>query len=361
MKQFVEPESLRGFRLFLLAAIILGSIAGNIIVIKSVMLAKLIKSVTYIVISNLALAEIVSACCLPFLQSYAELHTWPFPEWVCHLVSPVKMTAEMVVATCIASMVVVRYLFVRSLTFCRTRCSIIVAQLVMGVGMWIAAFLFFLPYFLYMHSMSDDGKVWCLLLLPGDKLDESYPSPRQIRYIIVQLIVNYVFPLTIALVCYAFVFKFIRSYNKVSVMSSISKSRYKPDMTEIEVTKMESESDSDAKDQQKDPDKTTTTSKTRSTQTRKLARDADRLKKYESDLLRMFYVIVLIFGLCNIPYQCFLVLQYMNCLSLKDWKYFDVTRSYLYLLACFPSFLHPLCYGLMSRFYHNAFKLLIGR
>jgi hypothetical protein len=78
----------------------------------------------------------------------------------------------------------------------------------------------------------------------------------------------------------------------------------------------------------------------------------------EADLFRMFYAIILIFIVCYFPYQVFIILEYFGILSWR-WRYFNVVRKYAFVLTCFPSALHPLCYGLMTKFYAKAFSKLI--
>lgn len=354
MEQFKEPYVLQIVRLLCLSVIILGSLIGNSVVIRAVLRAKGAKTLTYSLICNLALGEIVSSCCLPFMQSYAELRNWPFSQGLCSLINPLQMVAVMVVTTSISSIAIVRCLMLVKLGLYKMTRTTAVSLILSGV-IWVLAFSCVLPFFLYMTKVSvGNDQHWCLLLLPGDKLDADYPS-SQVRFLlIVQFLINYAVPLAITLVSYTIAASKLKLQNQVCVRRQFQEYDNTETQTEpvvmTEISTCPSASFHSSGNINRDntvhiPDNDG-------------SRDGE-LNRYESELLRMFYAIVLIFVLCYLPYQCFFLLEYVGKLSWKNWKYFDITRTYLYLLTWLPSALHPICYGMMSEFYHKAFVRLI--
>ena len=345
MKQYVEPEPLRYVRLTCFALVILSSLIGNAVVIRAVLRAKGIKSFTYLLICNLAFGEIISSCCLPLVQTYAELQDWPFSKASCHLIIPLQMTAGMVVTTSIACIAVVRYLLLVRLRVYRMTRKTSIAWIMNGI-IWVIAVISVFPYFLYMTVIpGGHDKQWCLLLLPGEKFDQNYPSSRIRFMMIVHFLINYAIPLAITLVCYSIVASKLKYHINRRVAHDIKVRNVTAEgHAETEVTEISGISHHPQQDSIKEEPLT--------------AHDDDDLGTHESDILKMFYAIVLIFVLCYLPYQCFFMLEYMGKLSWNNWQYFDITRSYLLLLTCFPSALHPMCYGLMSQFYHRAFALI---
>jgi hypothetical protein len=90
-----------------------------------------------------------------------------------------------------------------------------------------------------------------------------------------------------------------------------------------------------------------------------LSANTNLLIKFEQDLLKMIYVIVLVFVFCYFPYQVFFLLEYFGVVAYSNWQYFHITRRYIFLITCLPSALHPLCYGTMSKFYAKAFRNIV--
>lgn len=349
VEQFKEPQVLRVFRLICFSLIILGSLIGNSVVVRAVLRAKGVKTFTYRMICNLAVAEIISTCCLPFMQTYSELGDWPFSQTLCSLINPLQLMAGMVITTCIAVIAVVRCLLLISFRWYKMTRKTTMA-LLMSLVIWMLAFICVLPFFLHMTNVSaGNGKQWCLILLPGEKLDNNYPSSRVRFLVIIQFLINYVFPLAITLVSYGIVALKLKLQTQVSVGRRFR--AYDNTETQTEAVNMTEITDtSTSVDNRKNK---------RLPATSNMSQQDDELDEYESDLLKMFYAIVLIFILCYLPYQCFFLQEYVGRLSWNNWEYFDITRTYLYLLTCFPSALHPICYGLMSQFYHKAFVKLI--
>lgn len=369
IRQHEEPQVLRIVRFTLFTCIMLGSLIGNTVVIRAVVRAKGLKTVTYFLICNLALAEIVSSCCLPFVQVYEDLASWPFSNAMCHLINPLQLTAGLVVTTSIAAIAVNRCLIVmRSRLPGASRCST-VGSFCLNLVIWISAFVTALPSFMYMTkvpSANKDGKFWCVTLFPGDTIENGYPTPNVRTLITVHLILNYAVPITLTIISYSVVIANLKLQFQVAVTRTITNA-YENTETQTETIEMENDACQREKPMREDSiingiplDEDEIPAAGPPADPKQLNQAPnDELREYESDLLRMFYAIVIIFIVCYLPYQTFFMMEYMGKLSWRTWEYFSVTRKWLYLLTCFPSALHPICYGMMSRFYYKAFARLV--
>ena len=82
----------------------------------------------------------------------------------------------------------------------------------------------------------------------------------------------------------------------------------------------------------------------------------------ENDLLnlKMIYDLVLVFVICYIPYQVNFLLVEFQVKAFMAWPPRHILRRHIYVLGCLPSALHPVCYGMMSKFYHKAFIRIIA-
>ena len=95
-------------------------------------------------------------------------------------------------------------------------------------------------------------------------------------------------------------------------------------------------------------------------------RRKNKLNKYpdtfelENDLLKMIYALVLVFVICYIPYQVQFLLLEFRVKVFVYWPPRHIFRRLVFTLTCLPSALHPVCYGLMSRFYRKAFFRIIA-
>jgi uncharacterized membrane protein YdbT with pleckstrin-like domain len=79
-----------------------------------------------------------------------------------------------------------------------------------------------------------------------------------------------------------------------------------------------------------------------------------------SDLLRMVFVIVLIFVVCYIPFQVQFLLHEFKVEAFLYWPHRFTFTRFVFTLTCLPSALHPVFYGMMSKFYRKAFIRMIS-
>ena len=80
----------------------------------------------------------------------------------------------------------------------------------------------------------------------------------------------------------------------------------------------------------------------------------------ENDLLRMVYALVLTFIVCYIPYQVQFLMIEFNVKAFRCWPHRHSFSRLVFTLTCLPSALHPLFYGIMSKFYRKAFIKMIA-
>ena len=74
-EQYEEPTGLRIFRLVAFSLITLASLIGNSVICKVVWSKPSHKPFSYHLVANMALAEILSSLCLPFILAHWELES----------------------------------------------------------------------------------------------------------------------------------------------------------------------------------------------------------------------------------------------------------------------------------------------
>ena len=80
------------------------------------------------------------------------------------------------------------------------------------------------------------------------------------------------------------------------------------------------------------------------------------IEKAEHYLLRMIFVIILIFVICYTPYQVMFLWEYFGGIENWQFYYHELLRDYLFILKCLPSAVHPICYGAMNSIFTRAFS-----
>ncbi|KAK3746244.1 hypothetical protein QZH41_005278 [Actinostola sp. cb2023] len=304
---YEEPKASVWFRQAVFGIVIVSSLIGNFVVVKAFRQhPHLKKPCTYYVVTNLAIAELVGTVCLPFFQVYDELMTWPFGDSMCRLVNAFMLTSYFVIPWSLAAIA-----FLSGPTF-------MFAVQIKTV---------------YNNNLS---AYWCIELFPGDTL-ATFPSAKLTKYYFTRFILNFALPGVIIVVAYGGVAKKLQRHltaqegpcNVVSTSQITSVIDAEP---EARVETLPNEPISILK-QTGVQDKQTS---------------LEQLMEMEGDLLRMIYIAIIVYLICYIPYQTLFLLEYFNTGAVKTWRYFMVTRKYAYLLTCFPSALHPICYGTMK-------------
>lgn len=353
-QQWTEPFSLRVVRLVVFSLIILASLFGNSLIVKTVMtLARTRRPFTYTLVMNLAMAEIVNTFMLPFLICYDEMVTWVFGQLPCQLISPLQNVASSVITSTVAAIAGCRCCFVmfpqQAHRFQRHRYAV-----GLSVVLWLLSLALSMPSFLFnrkVESLYFKGAFWCITILPGDSLS-TFPAASFKAFVLVQIVYNFLVSGTIMILSYCIVIYKIHNSN-LYVNNNVSCSEQNEtevvDNIELPAQNGDVETQPQQQEQQQQRNKPSK---------REDDKEATAVQSMDNDLFRMFYAIVLIFILCYYPYQIVFIMEYFNVVS-RQWQYLPVVRKYLLVLTCLPSALHPLCYGLMTKFYSKAFSKII--
>ncbi|KXJ26572.1 putative neuropeptide Y receptor type 6 [Exaiptasia diaphana] len=346
---YVEPEPLKVFRLIITGIVLFASLVGNTVVIKAI-LGKRGKPFVYYLVTNLAVGELITTLCTPFLVTYSELGTWIFGDFFCRLLLPLSQTSLTVVTTTIAVISVRRYQVVSGvgLNFPATKRGV---WLIIG-AIWLYAFAACSPmYVLYKQTTRYTKRV--VFCIEAD--ESSWFSVMIQHYYIARIVLIYGIPVFIMILSYGAVTINI----KKQVHSIIKNAR--PRVNSTQSNTRVTDYNLDAHRNSSPPSLhhmiPIQQNVIRAQEEPNTRPEVNVLLDQEGDLTKMFYMIVLIFILFYLPANIFYILEITR--SFKWFKSMLIVRSYLYLMMYFTLALHPLCYGTMSRFYAKAFKKLI--
>ena len=343
-----EPTLSRVFRVILFSLITLASLIGNTMVCKATCKPSSRKPLTYYLVTNLAVAEIISSLCLPFMFAYQYLDEWPFGVFACQLIIPLQVLAMFVVTSTLAAISVYRCVFIVFQPFCKTitpRKTILFLCLLWVIGVAVC-----LPLFMFHRILTpDEGGIYCHTEFAGDDIYNG-PTNNQQMYNIAKFILNFAVPYLVMLVSYgAVALKLKRhiSRREKDELFELAQARSSILSTTVEHENEEKNSTGMVQD-----------TETIEAKRRKSSRGIIDL---EHDLLRMIYAVILVFVVCYIPYQVhFLFLHFggYDRFPAAE-RYSRLIVYYLFLLTSLPSALHPLCYGTMSKFYATSFSKLV--
>lgn len=362
--RWTEPFTVRVIRLSVFAFIVAASLFGNGLVVKTVIaIPRRRTPFTYTLVFNLAIAELVNTLMLPYLISYDEMESWIFGQFLCQLISPLQNVANSVITCTVAAIAACRCCLLvfqgQTHKFQKHRYAMAVV-----VVLWFLSFGLALPGFLFNRKVESPVETfWCITLLPGDS-HLRFPNGEFQAYILVQITFNFVVNGTIMVLSYGIVIYKLNNSNRIYINNNEPMDNEKNETTvdNIELSQSKT-SQLDLKEEE--PQQSSIPQKREMEQKKQqnvpIANqengDASE-QSMDNDLFRMFYAIVLIFILCYFPYQIVFIMEYFNVIERK-WMYLAVTRKYLLVLTSLPSALHPLCYGLMTKFYSKAFKKII--
>jgi hypothetical protein len=367
--QVKEPDELKVFRFIIFGLVVVASLLGNAIVLKAVW--ELVRrSLTHYLVANLAVAEIIVSCLNPFLVAYAELMYWPYGEVMCHVLSPMQTLSIVVITNTLAAIAFHRYRVFSSRHSRRKLTSKEISLLVLMI--WVSALAIVFPSFLFQQqipSSLNPGKFWCVEIFPGDT---SFPSPAMRRFYMTRFILNYVLPIIIMSASYGFVSAKLRHHRNRSIRDIESTretsdqgndvSTQQPNITSLPPPPQQQQQQQNGGANIKMAQRNETQESTRSRPVNRVKNRMNKRKdfaKLERDLLKMFYMIILVFIICYFPYQVYFLLEYFRVIHWTTWRYFDVIRIYVFLIPCFSSALHPICYGTMSTFFARTFSRLV--
>ena len=311
-----EPAS-KIFRLVVFAVIAVVAIVGNTVVCKSVLETSSYKRTAYLLVANLAVAEIVSTLfyVLAFISEY--LVDFPFGPVGCTIIVPVQVSAMFVVTSTLAAIAYFRFYYVSvgaqpAVAHRRMPVGIMVALL------WVLPTLFCLPLFLYHEMGHDEDGRYCWPNWPSKEIQHSYNIAR--------FVFNFLLPCLVMILSYGAVAWKLRRHARRARENSIEFGPPSEGNGGVSRESLTSECSS-------------------------------WIIEMEHDLVRMFYLVIAIFLVCYIPYQIYYIYWFFR----GGWAEPSHTyvKIYLDLLGAFPSALHPICYGTKSRFFAKAFNKLV--
>ena len=138
----VEPEGLKIFRFFVYAVIILLALVGNVAVCIISRRNRRLQTSTYCLIMNLAVSDIGSVLCLPFLLPELFIGNWIMGEVMCKLLKPSVVVFNFVTTNTLVAIACDRF---RAVVFpFVARPSTSETRLIVSL-LWLIAFLFSLP------------------------------------------------------------------------------------------------------------------------------------------------------------------------------------------------------------------------
>ena len=366
-----EPSISFYVRVFLFALIMLGSVLGNAVVCKAILSLPTRQLLfSYYLVTNLAAAEIISSLCFPFYFVYDWLNHWPFGVVACKLVFPIQMTAMFVVTYTLAFIAVYRY---RVIVFkCHKLVSRSLAKVLLVLGLlWGAGLTVVLPVGV-MHDQVrvSSGKNHCRALFPGDTCND---APRHTKYSIARFIVSFIVPYLVILMSYIAVTLKIKNHvvesntthtNDITGENPPLRQNGHPQF--IALQEMEGNACMQKEKRKTNKAKYLTGKVGRPRRAlppvqgvRARHGDGCSVMNFELDILRMIYLIILIFIVCYIPIQVVFIYEQVKG-GLSDWPYYIIFRRYAFLLTCLPGAFHPILYGTMSKFYAKAFATLVS-
>ncbi|XP_078363314.1 neuropeptide Y receptor type 2-like [Oculina patagonica] len=375
-----EPETLRIIRTVLFSLIAVLSLVGNYVVCRAVWKQPGTKPFAYYLVSNLAFAEILSTISLVFtIHAHEPPWSWKLGYAMCKILDPLQIASALVITTTLASLAVYRCLLlvkplVAKPTRRQKRC-VIIATWVGSVGLSVPASIFRV-----VNSYGDN----CNIHACEEVFPEGYVH-YQDAYSVVLFVVNFALPLVIMAISYALVSKKIKEHIFVierlreaqsKALSVVQPSTCVEDMNQmcdgnqekIELVNIAIDNNSEMAERNQLKKANTLCGDMDNTESRQnlsrkqneSTRNNNSSFELENDLLRMIFAIVLIFVVCYIPYQVQFLLHEFRVEVFLNWPHYYTFSRIVFTLTCFPSALHPVFYGMMSKFYRKAFIRIIS-
>ena len=380
-----EPQVSRIIRIVLFSLIVVFSLVGNYVVCRAVWRQPGVKPFAHYLVSNLAFAEILSTVSTVFtIHADEPPFSWELGYAMCKFLPLLLTTSVLVITTTLAILAVYRcLLLVKPLVAKPTPRQICCLIIVTWVGS---------------IALSVPTSVFSVVISYGDNCDihrceeifpEGYEHYQDV-YTVVLFVINFALPLVIMAISYALVSKKIREHIFViaklrdeqnKALSSVTRQSLCTDEqggSLLSQTGGENQEDIDlmtiAVDSKKE--KVKHQQRKRSPTYQNLEEQGDKPDsqetnngtqpsnsktfELENDVLRMVFVIVLIFVVCYIPFQVQFLLHEFKVKAFLYWPHRFTFIKIAFTLTLLPSALHPVCYGMMSKFYHKAFIRMIA-
>ena len=375
-----EPGFSAHIRLALYVLVFLFSLVGNSIVIRAIRRVPGRKPLGYILVTNLATAELGNTLLLMWNAAYEELgRHWIFGKFLCKAIYSLQIVCFTALGYTLASIAVYRWSMIaapltrKALTNAKTKLLIVMTWLI-GVAAALPALVM-----LDARENKEFGRTFC---------QEEWPNPaHQHIYTIIYMMTVILAPTVVILISYAMVALKLRQHilttkrqaqkeERDSIITSMTDLK----LTESRAIRLDGNGD-------KPPHQfhtltmcveTRKTDKRQSIELVKVGQKADlnqvetpstaerrtaaerKITEHENDLLKMIYIIVFISVVCYLPIQVIFLLYEFDMPVMLRWRYADIVSRYSVWLTILPSALHPLCYGTMSKFYAKVFSKLVA-
>ena len=350
---FEEPNGLKYFRLTLISMVIFSSVVGNFMVCKTVWKIPYRRLFSYHLVANVAVAELINSLCISIIVFYEEKESWTLGKAACILTNPLLVLTMCVITNSLAIIALYRY----RATLNKTRPSGFVKALIIA-GVWVMALAITLPLFVTRRLVQySTGDFECRSYFPGDKKSN---TPGYNKYTISRLIFTFAVPYFVILSAYiALAIKlklFVRKTENHQIDMSAFGASAANSTEHVQVDNADASlSPRLANGRLNIKLEAQTLHLERNIKNRRRKRNLT-VEKAENHLLRMIFVIILIFVVCYTPYQVMFLWEYFG--GIEDWQFYyhQLLRDYLFILKCLPSAVHPICYAAMNSIFARAFS-----
>jgi len=272
---------------------------GNVLTVFVVCRNKDMQTVTNFFIANLALSDIL-LCTLsvPFTPLYTFLNKWVLGKLMCHLVSSAQGISVYVSTLTLTSIAIDRF-FVIIYPF-RQRMKITTCFLII-FSTWLISVLAVLPYGIFLQHYPVNDTYLC---------EESWPNETVLKvYGVITIVLQFVLPFLIIAFCYI----------KISFRLN-DQTHNRPGVTNPRREAME------------------------------------RTRKQRTN--RMLVAMVLIFGLCWLPFNVVNILNDFNN-DILLWKYRNVCFFAVHVIAMSSTCYNPFLYSWLNENFRKEFKQVL--
>ncbi|XP_022786367.1 substance-K receptor-like [Stylophora pistillata] len=334
IEQYEETKALYIFRVTLFSVIISASLIGNSMVFYAVWTIPSRKPLSYHLVTNMAFAEILSSVCLAVMFASWQNPTNAVLQEAACVLNTFQVIALLVVTYSLAAIAFYRYRFiVNPLPRGPSVKKIIILTI---AGLWLLSFAIAFPFFIGLRFRN--GR--CIEL----------PITNNEYYAIIRFILNYALPYVIMLASYgAVAWNLKRRIVKINQRKRTSTAESSC-VVQIEDQMELQDLGEDARMKEQ-----------RSVVLDKNSRRDSKPENTdpEKDLLKMIFVLIIIFVVCYFPYQAHYVWERVCRINAYQFRYHQLFMDYNFILICLPSALHPLCYGTMNSFFAKVFSKII--
>lgn len=330
-----EPSSVKIFRFVIYAIIILLALVGNIAVCIVSTRTRRLQTSTYCLVMNLAVSDIGSVMCLPFLLPELYIGDWPMGEAMCKLLKPSVVLFNFVTTNTLVAIACDRF---RAVVFpfvsrpSKSETRLIIALL------WLIAFLFSLPSYgaMTVKSFPENPYTFFCIDVFSDDTDKDVLYRR--IYTITMYTVQALVPVLVISALYLKITATLKHFrlvplalrpSRASSLNSTPSGSPRSSMVNINKLNMN-------------------------------PAGALRRQIIEKKFLTMLIAVLLVYVLCYLPFQTLYLIYEFNT-EIYYLPYMQLLSDYFYVIVWLPNAINPVCYGCLNEHYKKAFKTLIFR